>query len=253
MVLLYCMKLTHFLNIRSYMKKILILATVFFNVIFIVAQTLNGTYKSGTDSLHFSNDYVTFRISGFGGLSSAQVGEGTYEIVDNYMIVHTNEYSGMKSNYQDLPGSKNDTCVVKVVSINNYPVQGILIESKNKSGKTITAGVTANDGKVYLIDNEKITKISASAMGYNSIAFDNNAGSDYLISLADNDVIEDKTAVFRFNEIDEETISIILLTDNFNNNKKREDELKKLEKRARKSNRLDKRYKKEFEPFDDIY
>ena len=141
---------------------------------------------------------------------------------------------------------------MKEFAASNYPVQGILIESKNKSGKTIPIRCNGNDGKVYLTDNGKITKISASAMGYNSIAFD-NTGSDYLISLADNDVIEEKTAVFRFNEIDEETISIILLTDNFNNNKKREDELKKLEKRARKSNRLDKRYKKEFEPFDDIY
>ena len=235
------------------MKKIILLPAILFNVLLIEAQTLNGTYKSGTDSLLFSNEHITFRISGFGGLSSTLVGEGTYEIVDNYIIVHTDEYSGMKSNFKELAGSKNDTCVVKVVAASNYPLNGILIESKNKSGKTITAGVTANDGKVYLIDNGKITKISASAMGYNSIAFDNNTGSDYLISLADNDVIEEKTAVFRFNEIDEETISIILLTDNFNNNKKREDELKKLEKRARKSNRLDKRYKKEFEPFDDIY
>ena len=235
------------------MKKIILLSAILFNVLLIEAQTLNGTYKSGTDSLLFSNEHITFRISGFGGLSSTLVGEGTYEIVDNYIIVHTDEYSGMKSNFKELAGSKNDTCVVKVVAASNYPVQGILIESKNKSGKTITAGVKGNDGKLYLTNNGIITKISASAMGYNSIAFDNNTGSDYLISLADNDVIEEKTAVFRFNDIDEETISIILLTDNFNNNKKREDELKKLEKRARKSNRLDKRYKKEFEPFDDIY
>ena len=229
------------------------MSAILFNVLLIEAQTLNGTYKSGTDSLLFSNEHITFRISGFGGLSSTLVGEGTYEIVDNYIIVHTDEYSGMKSNFKELAGSKNDTCVVKVVAASNYPVQGILIESKNKSGKTITAGVTGNDGKVYLTDNGKITKISASAMGYNSIAFDNNTGSDYLISLADNDVIEEKTAVFRFNEIDEETISINLLTDNFNNDKKRENELKKIEKKARKNNRLDKRYKKEFEAFDDIY
>lgn len=235
------------------MKKVILFTTTLFNVLFIVAQTLSGTYKSGADSLFFSNDHITFRISGFGGLSSAQVGEGTYEIFNNYIIVNTDEYSGMKSNFEELAGSKNDTCVVKVVTVNNYPIQGILIESKNKSGKTITAGVTGNDGKVYLTDNDKCIKIGASAMGYNSIVFENKAGSDYLIKLADNDVIEDMTAVFRFNEIDEETISLILLTDNFNNEKNREDELKKLEKRARKNNRLDKRYKKEFEPFDDIY
>ncbi len=235
------------------MKKTILLTAILFNVLLIEAQTLNGTYKSGTDSLLFSNEHITFRISGFGGLSSALVGEGTYEIVDNYIIVHTDEYSGMKSNFEELEGSKKDTCVVKVVADNNYPVQGILIESKNKSGKTINAGVTGNDGTVYLTDNEKSINIVASAMGYNSIAFDYKAGSDYRIRLADNDVIEETTAVLRYNVIDEETISIILLTDNFNIEKKREEELKKLEKRARKSNRLDKRYKKEFEPFDDIY
>lgn len=90
-------------------------------------------------------------------------------------------------------------------------------------------------------------------MGYNSIEFDFNAGNDYLVRLADNDVIEEKTAVFRFNEIDDETLSIILLTDNFNSDKKREAELNKLEKRARKKNLLDKRFKKEFEPFDNFY
>ncbi|MBF6597222.1 MAG: hypothetical protein ITF98_03250 [Fermentimonas sp.] len=235
------------------MKNIIILIAILFNVMLVEAQTLNGTYKNGSDSLFFSNEHITFRISGFGGLSSALVGEGSYEIVDTYILVHTDEYSGMKSNFEELEGSKKDTCVVKVVADNNYPVQGILIESKNKSGKTINAGVTGNDGTVYLTDNEKSINIVASAMGYNSIAFDYKAGSDYRIRLADNDVIEETTAVLRYNVIDEETISIILLTDNFNIEKKREEELKKLEKRARKSNRLDKRYKKEFEPFDDIY
>ena len=235
------------------MKNIILLTAILFNVLLIEAQTWNGTYRSGTDSLLFSNEHLTFRISGFGGLSSAQVGEGTYETVDNYMIVHTDEYSGMKSNYKELPNSKNDTCVVKIVAANNYAVSGILVESKNKSNKTITAGVTDNAGVVYLTDNEKCTKISASAMGYNSLEFEYKAGSDYLVSLVEDDVIEEKIVVFRFNEIDEETISILLLTDNFNNGKKRENELLKLEKRARKNNRLDKRYKKEYEPFDGIY
>lgn len=235
------------------MKKIILLTTTLFNILFIVAQSFNGTYKSGTDSLLFSNNHISFRISGFGGLSSVQVGEGNYEIVDNYILVHTNEYSGEKSNFQEISGSKNDTCVVEVVGMNNYPVQGILVESKNKSGKTITAGVTDNEGKVLFTNNEKCLKIGVSALGYNSLEFDYNAGSDFLVRLADNDVIELKTAVFRFNEIDDETISIILLTDNFNNDRKREKELEKLEKSARRDNRLDKRFKKEFDPFDDIY
>lgn len=235
------------------MKKIILLTALFFNVLLLSAQTLNGTYKSGTDSLSFSDNRVIFRISGFGALSTAQVGEGKYEIINNYMIVNTDEYSGMKSKFQELPGSKTDTCVVKVVSLNNYPIQGIFIESKNKSGKTISAGVTSADGKVLFIDNEKYVKIAASAMGYNSIDLDYKKGVDYFIRLADNEVIENKTVVFKFEELDEETISIILLTDNFKSDKNLHEELNKLEKKARKNNRLEIRYKKVFEPIDTFF
>lgn len=235
------------------MKRLIFLSIALIHGIIINAQTLSGTYKNGSDSLFFLNNSVSFHISGFGGLSSAQVGEGTYEIVDNYMLIHTNEYSGMKSNLQELTASESDTCIVKVVELNNYPAEGILVESKNKSGKTIAAGVSGNDGKVYLTDNEKCVTINTSALGYNSISFNFNSGKDYLVRLASYDVIEEKTVVLRFNEIDEETISITLLTDNFNRDRKREDELKKLEKRARKNNRIDKRYKKEFEAFDNMY
>lgn len=253
MLLLYCLKPTHTGMIYSFMKKTILLIAVLLNGLLISAQTLTGTYKNGADSLQFTNDHVTFYISGFGGLSSAQVGEGKYEIVDNYMLVHTSEYSGNKTTFQELGGSKNDTCVVKIVGLNNYSIKGVLVESKNKSGKTISAGVSDNEGKVFLINNEKSVNIGATAMGYNSIEIDYNSGNDYLIKLAENDVIEDKSVVLRFNEIDEETISILLLTDNFNTDKKQEDELKKLEKRARKNNRIDKLYKREYEPFNDFF
>ena len=90
-------------------------------------------------------------------------------------------------------------------------------------------------------------------MGYNSIDLDYKKGVDYFIRLADNEVIENKTVVFKFEELDEETISIILLTDNFKSDKNLHEELNKLEKKARKNNRLEIRYKKVFEPIDTFF
>ena len=235
------------------MKRIILSTLILLQGILLNAQSLDGTYENGSDSLVFNNDHIIFSVSEFGGLSTTQVGEGTYEIIDDFLLINTKEYSGDKSAYEEMDGSKTDTCVVRVVGLNNYAIQGVLVESKNSSNKTINAGVTGNDGRLLFLDDDKCVKFSTSAMGYNSIEFDYNSGKDYLIRLAENDVIENSTVVFRFEEIDDETVSILLLTDNFDTNKNRDRELKKLEKRARKNNRIDKRYKKKFEPYVNLY
>ena len=231
------------------MKKFLLSVSILFVGIPLFAQSLSGTYKNGSDSLVFRGDQVIFSVSGFGGLSSTQVGMGSYELVDGFLLVHTTDYPGEKASFQELDGSRSDTCVVKVISSLNYPIQGILVEPDNVSRKVPGGQVTGSDGKVYLTHTEKVQAITVSGMGYNTVNIDYHPGRDYLVKLTDNEVIENKTVVFQFNEVDDETISIVLLTDQFDGGKKRESELKKLEKRARKNNRIDKRFKKEYEPY----
>lgn len=230
------------------MKKILLLAGILLWGIPLFAQ-LDGTYKIGADSIAFSGEKVTFRISGFGGLSSAHVGEGKYELSGDYLFIHTTDYSGDKTNFELLDGSKKDTCVVHTVSPQNYAVQGILVESRSKSGKLISGKVTGNDGKVFFTPCNKISSISATSLGYNSISFDYTPGKDYRIKLAENDIIENRTVVFKINFIDEETLSLLMLTDDFNTGRNRDKELQKLENRARKTNKLDKRLKKVYIPY----
>lgn len=231
------------------MQKILLLAGVLLSGIPLFAQQLDGTYKNGADSIAFSNEKVAFRISGFGGLSSAQAGEGAYELAGDYLFIHTSDYSGDKTSFEMLDGSRKDTCVVHTVSPQNYAIQGILVESRNKSGKLISGKVTGNDGKVFFTPCNKITSISATSLGYNSIAFDYTPGKDYRIRLAENDIIENKTVALKISFIDEETLSLLMLTDDFKTGKNRDKELQKLEKRAQKTNKLDKRYKKTYVPY----
>lgn len=230
------------------MRKILLFAGILLSGLSVSAQQFSGTYKNGTDSLFFSNGKVIFRISGFGGLSTAKVGEGDYEIDGDFLFVHTTEYSGDKTSFQALNGSRKDTCVVKTVSTKNYPLQGILVEARTKSGKLISGKVTENDGKTYFSPCDKITSISISSLGYNSISFEYASGKDYLVRLAENDVIENQTAVFQLHTIDDETFTLLMLTDNLNLNKDRAKELRKIEKKVRKSNVLSKRFKKIFVP-----
>jgi hypothetical protein len=231
------------------MKKILLIVAVLFSGMSMVAQPLNGTYKNGSDSLVFKGDQAVFHVSGFGGLSSAQAGAGSYERVNDFLLIHTAEYPGDKASLQELEGSRADTCVVKVVSLANYPIQGILVEPDNSSAKLPGGRVTGNDGRIYLTDAGKTQTITVSGMGYNTVTIDYQPGVDYVVKLADSEVIEDRTVVFRLQEVDDETLSILLLADDFDPGKKRDNELKKLEKRARRSNQIDKRFKKEYEPY----
>ncbi len=197
------------------------------------AQQLEGTFKNGLDSLTFDGENIVFRISGFGGLSSAQVGEGSYEYNDDYLFIHTRDFSGgERSVFQELEGSRTDTCVVKVVSLYNYPIENILVESLNKSDKNIEAKVTGDDGKIILTQNNKISSIAASSIGYNSISFNYTQGKDYLVRLAEHEIVENRTVIFKIQPIDDETISVLLLTDNFDEGKNRDKELKKLEKKS---------------------
>jgi hypothetical protein len=231
------------------MKKIPLLAGILLLGMPLFAQQLDGTYKNGADSIAFSNEKVIFRISGFGGLSSAQAGEGVYELAGDYLFIHTSDYTGDKTSFELLDGSRKDTCIVHTISSQNYAIQGILVESRNKSGRLISGKVTGNDGKVFFTPCDKITTLSATSLGYNSVSFNYTPGKDYRIKLAENDIIENNTVALKISFIDDETISLLMLTDEYDNGKNRDKELQKLEKRAQKTNKLDKRYKKVYIPY----
>lgn len=231
------------------MQKILLLAGILLTGIPLYAQQLGGTYKNDTDSIAFLNDKATFRISGFGGLSSAHAGQGTYELEGNYLFIHTSDYTGKKTTIETLDSSGKDTCFVHAVSPQNYAIQGILVESRTKSGKLVSGKVTGNDGKIFFTPVEKISTIEVKSLGYHPASFSFTPGKDYRIKLAENDIIENKTAVFLLRTIDDETISLLMLTDNFNMQKEKAKELQKLEKKVQKSNKLDKRLKKVYVPY----
>lgn len=231
------------------MKKILYFIFVFVFSLTISAQHLDGSFINGNDSIVFSDDNVSFSITGFAGLSTVQVGKGNYEFAEDFLLVYTTDYPGPKSTHIAQDASGKDTCRVRVMSISNYPVQGILVESKNNSGKIISAGVTGSDGRIIFTDYQKVSKLTASSMGYHPITIDFSPGNDYVIRIAENDIIENRTVAFRFNKIDNETISLILLSDNLQSDKDLVKELTKLNKRVRRLNLIEKRFTKELPYF----
>jgi hypothetical protein len=240
----------HKLMIQSDNMKKYFAILIFLSVSFILcSQDFDGNYKDKTDSLTFSNGKVIFNVSGFGALFTRMVGEGGYEYFDDYLLVNTSEYSGEKSTFEPINGSKKDTIVVKVVSLDNYPIQGALTEFLSASNKVIKGNITNDKGKSQHIKDQKIRKIKVTNLGYDDIIFDVVQGKDFLVRLAENNVIENQTVAFKVKNEDEETISIILLTDDFDPGKDKMKSLEKHDKKVQKSNVLAKRLKKEYIPF----
>lgn len=231
------------------MTKYLLLACTLFLTIGLTAQQKEATYQNGTDSLAFTNGKVFFSISGFAGLSTAQVGEGSYEELDHFLLVNTTDFSGEKSFSQATESSRNDSCLVKVVGTNNYPLQKILVEARTNSDKLIASKITGDDGEAWLSSNPKLGKIRISAMGYDPLTVEHSPGMQYQVTLTENDIIEHSTVVFSLRTVDEETISLLLLSDDFKAGKNKQADLQKLEKKVRKRNPLEKRMKKVYVPY----
>ena len=233
-----------------FMKKTLLLLWFLSSVLLSQAQLSEATYREGNDSLCLKDQHAMFHLSGFAGLSVAQVGEGKYEQLGDILVVHTGEYSGEKSSSRTLPSSRKDSCMVEVVGSNNYPLYPILVESYSKSGKLLEGKVTSQEGKLFLSETEKIGSIVVSALGYHTHRMQYEPELDYRVQLAENEIIENREVVFRCNIIDEETISLLMLSDDFKAGKNRDRELQKLLKKARRNNKIDKRMKKVYVPYE---
>lgn len=215
-------------------------------------QEIEGNYKNESDSLFFSNGRVIFSISEFGALFTRMVGEGNYEQIGNYLLINTEDYSGKKTIHTTMDNNIADTLSIHITTLENYPVNGAMAELMSSSEKVLKRAVAGEDGKIYFQKNpklmKKVSKAKISHMGYNQIIFDCNNDQDHLVKLAKNDVIENRTIVFELADKEDETLSIVLLCDDFNPGKDRMKTLNKLKQQAKSKNKLSKRYKKEYIP-----
>lgn len=231
-------------NMKKYFTVLILLSLS----LSLLSQDFDGNYKDKTDSFSFSNGQALFSLSGFGALFTRMVGEGEYEYVDNYLLVHTSDYPGEKSVFESIDGSKKDSIVVKVVGPDNYPVQGALTEFLSESNKTIRGYITDDLGKSQHPKDHKIKRIKVTNLGYDEVILEVVQGKDFLVRLARNNVIENQTVAFKVMSEDAETLSITLLSDDFDPGKDKMKSLQRLDKKIQKSNVLAKRLKKEYIP-----
>lgn len=213
------------------------------------SQTIyNGNYIDGKSVLKFSGDRVYFDFAEMGNISHS-IGEGTYEIMSDYMVVSTGEYPGEKTNMQALDASKKDTIVIKVTDVNNHPLSGALVEALNAKGKLMLSGTTGNDGRILFLSDEKISQFRVFNMGSTGLTFDYIPKKDFWVKMSDRLIVENQLAAFKIAQINEETISALLLSTDFDPGKDQLKALEKLDARAQKRNFLPIRIKKEYVPY----
>ena len=209
-------------------------------------QELDGVYKNQNDSLSFSGNKVVFTLSDFSALSSQIVGEGTYQTVDNYIIIEAGAYSGDKTRFKTQNSETQEESIINIVGISGYVFPGVLIEFLSSSNKIIDQAITDENGKATHPANEKIKTIRVSNMGYNGIEIESKIGVDYSITMAKNNIIQNQTLVLELIGHNNDSVSVRLLSDNFKPGKSQEKALERLLKQANKRNILSKKLTKEY-------
>lgn len=212
------------------MKILLILATALFSLT-LNAQEISGTYFEGPDSLSFNDNHVTFSIRGNDALGIVFTGEGTYEIINDFIVINTATYSGSKTKIDTRSAEKKDTTQVQLFCEDGYSLKGVRTEFLNKKNKTIGLKISDEHGIVLFKFNPKIAAIKVSDLLYDKATFDYEADTDYTIRLVKNRVLEDKTVIFKLVDSSDTELIVKLLSSDFNRDNPSTSQLRRLDKK----------------------
>ncbi len=212
--------------------KILLTLAIALLALTLNAQEISGTYYEGPDSLSFNDNRVIFSLRGNDGLGVIFTGEGTYEIMDDFMLINTSTYSGAKTKTETAAAEKKDTIQLQLFNEDGYSIKGIRAEFLNKKGSPIALSISDDHGIILHKVDPKITAIKVSDLLYDKAILDFEAGTDYTIHLVKNRVLEDKLVIFKLEEvISDMKLSVKLLSTDFNKSNPSASQLKKLDKK----------------------
>lgn len=197
------------------------------------AQDINGTYTEGADIITFNDDNINFMVKGNDGLGIIFTGEGTYEMIDDYLLIRTEEYSGEKTKVEMKSSEKKDTIQIQFFDENGFSIKGVRAEFLNKSGKSISLDISNDRGIVLLPSNPKVVSIKASDLLYDKTIFDCVDDNDYTVHLVKNRVLEDKTVVFKLIDKTDSRLTMKLLSTDFNKKKPSVSHLQRLDKKTK--------------------
>ena len=228
------------------MKIAFTLITVLF-AITLNAQEINGTYVEGTDTITFNDNRVNFRVHSNDGVGVVFIGEGPYEVLDNYILIQTEEYKGTKTRIDMRPSEKKDTIELQLFDENGYSIKGVRAEFLNKSNKPIGLSVSNENGIILYPANPKTTGIKVADLLYDKATFDYKADTDYTVHLVKKRVLEDKTVVFKLIDKADDKLTMKLLSTDFDKKNPTVSHLLKLDKKTKATIDRSRSFEKPFE------
>ncbi len=213
------------------MKILIALIAISFSIT-LSAQDFKGTYNEGADTITFDNNRVSFTIKSNDGVGVIFVGEGTYEMIDDFLLINTEGYTGLKTKIEMEPSERKDTIKIQFFDENGFSIRGVRAEFLNKSGKTIALEMSDEHGIVLHKGDPKIVSIKASDLLYDKTEFDCAKDTDFTVHLVKNRILENKTVVFKLIDRTESQLTMKLLSTDFDKKNPTASHLQKLEKKT---------------------
>jgi len=205
------------------------------------AQELSGRYVSDNDLIDLDNNNIKFEIISDGGLIWTLRGQGTYYIVDDFIVIQTNEFNGKKSTVNK---ECNGQFGLKVVDISSGPMYAVNVGFYDSIGTVIDASATDRSG---YIENKKykITEtIEVRYLGYDPVTFSYSPDCFFTVTLEEGKTIENSTVVFKITEQTENYVKLVLLNTNFKHNTPTLRQLKKLYRKSSKFKLRERKFEK---------
>lgn len=213
--------------------KLSIILTSLFITLSLTAQNIQGTFHEGEDIITFDDNRVGFELKGNDGFGLVFVGEGSYDIKEDFVIITTENYTGAKTTIKLNPATKKDTIQIQFFDQDGFSIKGIRAEFLNKSNKPIGLMTSNEHGIIYYKHDPKTSSIRVSDLLYDKTSFDYSPENDFTINLVKTRVLEDNTVIIKLEDATENEILFKLLSTDFKNNNPSLSQLKRLEKKNR--------------------
>lgn len=195
-------------------------------------QDLNGTYKSDGLHINFTNDYAEFALASDGCVIYIYKGCGKYELIEDFLIIHTEQYCKEKSSFNKI-NTNSDTAIIQILDDeNDFDIANYAnVTFIDKSENILYTLPPDNNGIIYVKDICDIESFYVLAPGYQQIKIDFKPKVNYIITMVNGDIYENKTLIYQIDILDNSSFNLYRLGEIKNTKKNILRQLKRAKRR----------------------
>lgn len=242
------------------MKTILLkhyfLLLVIINVTAAFSQDSPQVYSNDLNYIKTKNDYIEFKIQSVSpNVDINYCGCGNYIIYkisdEKFLSIDCGVYSLNKTRFEST-AKRNNISEIKIMDTKGILVKNpiLVISNTTSEGNNILGSMIRPDeqGILKMPADQEDCKIYVGAVGYDFMEIDFNKGSDYNVYLANCQILENRTVVFKINSWDDQICDVTLLSTSLNQKTNRILELLRLKSEAEFNNVQNEIFKRDYSP-----